>query len=414
MVEKSIQDHGIAPKILFNKDFILLWMGQIVSGTGNSIQYVALMWWISERFSSAQSGVVMGWMFALNMVALAGLSPFAGTLSDRTSRKVIVVLSDTFRGFSVLWIAYLVYMNQLTVLWIYITSIIMGSGSAFFRPSLQATIPNIVPEKQLTRANGLYQTGVEISQVAGFALGGLLTGFLGLSFVLAFNGASFIVSAFTEIFINFRQSKRGEISEKNISFFGDLGEGLGSIYSEKLILWTILIASLVTFAFSPIDILFAKQVRYIYKLGASELGYVVSSFVVGMTIGTFLLSILPELKKKHNMIIFNILSAGMLFSMMGFISNFIIFLIVVLLSGINIALVSVLLTVVLQKIVPDKKRGRVFSVLETFTSLTQIFSLMIIGEISNFLANSALFLLLGTMMIIALIFAFLAPRFKTV
>ncbi len=397
---------------LFNKNYVLLWFGQMVSATGNSIQYIALMWWIMEKFPSNQSGIVIGWMFASNMIPVAAIGPFAGVLVDRISRKAIVVLSDALRGVLILWMAYLAYTNQLTTFWIYFISALMGIGAAFFRPSLQATIPNIVPDKHLTRANSLFQTGMQFAQIIGPALGGVLVGFLGTFFVFALNGVSFLISALTEVFIDFKQRYRE--NEKSKSFLRDFKEGLKFTYAKKMIFWTMIIASLLSFAFAPVDILIAKQVKVIYHLGALELGYVVSAFALGMIIGAGLLSILPELKKKHNVIILNMLAAGVLFSIMGFASNFVIFLVLSLIIGVNVSISNVLFMVVLQRIIPDEKRGRVFSVLTTAGTVLQPVSLALIGWVSAILTNSIIFLALGIMVTFGSLFMYLVPGIREI
>ncbi len=412
MSNDSLSKNSALPTKLLNKDYVLLWLGQMVSATGNSVQYIALMWWIMEKFPANQSGIVMGWMFASNMIPVAVIGPFAGVLVDRISRKAIVVLSDAFRGGLILWMAYLAYTNQLTVWWIYTIAALMGIGAAFFRPSLQATIPNIVPDKHLTKANSLFQTGMQFTQIIGPAIGGILVGFFGAFFVFAVNGMSFLVSSLTELFINFRQSFRK--SEKIKSFFGDFKEGLKFTYTKKMIFWTMIIASLLNFAFAPIDILIAKQVKTIYGLGALELGYVVSAFAVGMIVGAGLLSILPELKKKHNMIILNMFTAGVFFSLMGLAPSLITFLTLALLIGISISISNVLFMVVLQRIVPDEKRGRVFSVLTTSGTILQPVSLALIGGISAVLTNNVIFLTLGIIVALGSLLMYLVPGMKEI
>ncbi len=56
------------PMRLFNKDFTLLLSGRIVSSVGNAIYYIAIMWWIVQKFSPSQSGVIMGAMFVFDIL----------------------------------------------------------------------------------------------------------------------------------------------------------------------------------------------------------------------------------------------------------------------------------------------------------------------------------------------------------
>lgn len=397
---------------LFNKDFVLLWMGQIVSSVGNSIQYIAVMWWIMGRFPNKESGIVMGLMFTFSVIPMAVIGPFAGVLNDRMSRKYIVILSDFFRGVLILWMAYLAYTHMLTALLIYIISALLGIGGAFFNPAIQSTIPNIVPDKNLTRANSLYQTGMQFTQIIGPAIGGLLVGFFGPFFVFMLNGLSFMVSAGTEIFINFRQNMANRQSEN--SFFADFKEGFKFLYNQKLLFWSMIIISILNFAFSPLDILIAKQIKEIYHLGALELGYTVSAFAIGMVIGSILLSIIPEIKVKHNFIIVGSIMAGVLCMLFGFAPNLIIFLVIAFLIGFALAFVNVLFQVIIQRMVPDEKRGRVFSVMLTFETMFQPISLSVIGVLSVTLSNTVIFTMLGMVVAIFSSLFYLVPGVKEV
>lgn len=401
----------ITEKGLFNKDFILLWSGQVVSSIGNSIQYIAVMWWVMNHFSSSQSGVVMGLMFTFSVIPMAVIGPFAGVLNDRVSRKSIVILSDFLRGLLILWMAYLAYTNTLTAILIYLISALMGIGSAFFNPAIQSTIPNIVPDKNLTRANSLYQTGMQFTQIIGPAIGGLLVGFFGPFFVFMLNGFSFIISAGTEIFINFKQS----ISRnKDSSFFSDFKDGFKFLYDQKLIFWSMIIVSVLNFAFSPIDILIAKQIKEVYHLGALELGYTFSAFAIGMMIGSVVLSIIPEINVKHNFIILGAVSTGILYAMFGVAPNLIAFLIVALLIGFALAFVNVLFQVIIQRLVPDEKRGRVFSVMLTFETIFQPISLSVVGFLSASFSNFLIFTVLGSVVTICSFLFYLVPGVKEV
>uniref|UniRef100_A0A7V3RDZ1 MFS transporter n=1 Tax=Mesoaciditoga lauensis TaxID=1495039 RepID=A0A7V3RDZ1_9BACT len=397
---------------LFNKDFVLLWAGQIVSSMGNSIQYIAVMWWIMNHFSNKESGIVMGLMFTFSVIPMAIIGPFAGVLNDRMSRKSIVILSDFLRGLLILWMAYLAYTNTLTALLIYLISALMGIGGAFFNPAIQSTIPNMVPDKHLTRANSLYQTGMQFTQIIGPAIGGLLVGFFGPFFVFMLNGFSFIVSAGTEIFINFRQNIAN--GENRNSFFTDFKEGFKFLYNQKLLFWAMIIVSVLNFAFSPLDILIAKQIKEIYHLGALELGYTVSAFAIGMMVGSVFLSLIPEIKVKHNFIIIGAIISGTLFAIFGFAPNLMTFLVIAFLIGLALAFVNVLFQVIIQRLVPDEKRGRVFSVMLTFETMLQPISLSVIGIMSSILSNAIIFMTLGTIIVIFSSLFYLVPGVKEV
>ncbi len=380
---------------------------------GNAIYYIAIMWWIVQKFSPSQSGVIMGAMFVFDILPTIIIGPFSGVLADRMSRKTLVVLSDATRGVLMLWLAYLAYTNSLTFLWIYTIAFLMGTGSAFFSPALQATLPNIVPDSHLTKANSLYSLEIQITQMAGPALGGFLIGFLGIPFVFALNGVSFIISAFTEIFINFRQKLKEKKAQKPTKFFSDLKEGLKFLYSQKTLFWFVIIFSLMNFAGAPVDIVLTKQVKNVYHLGAMEFGYIGSLFAAGMIVGGFVLSVLPELKKKHNAIVFSSIVSGLLLSILGMIP-YLSLLIIAFVIGICMSITNVLGSVVEQRIIPNEKRGRVFGVLSTLTTALMPISYALIGSVSSVLSNTVIFFSLGSMIVILAFLLYAVPKIKEI
>ncbi|WP_170215564.1 MFS transporter [Mesoaciditoga lauensis] len=280
-------------------------------------------------------------------------------------------------------------------------------------PSSNSSLPNIVPNDHLTKANSLYSIGIQITQMAGPALGGFLIGFLGIPFVFALNGASFIISAFTEIFINFRQKLKEKRAQKPTKFFSDLKEGLKFLYSQKTLFWFVIIFSLMNFAGAPVDIVLTKQIKNVYHLDAMEFGYIGSLFAAGMIIGGFALSLLPELKKKHNAIAFSSIVSGLLLSILGMVS-YLSLLIIAFVIGICMSITNVLGPVVEQRIIPNEKRGRVFGVLSTLTTALMPISYALIGSVSSVLSNTVIFLSLGSMIVVLAFLLYAVPKIKEI
>lgn len=82
---------------MWNRDFLLLWQGLLVSQIGTQLFSLSLLYWILETTGSAS---IMG--LVLMSAALPGalLGAFAGTLADNVSRKTLIVWADVVRGLS--------------------------------------------------------------------------------------------------------------------------------------------------------------------------------------------------------------------------------------------------------------------------------------------------------------------------
>jgi len=130
---------------LFNRNFILIWQGQMVSQMGSQMFSLTLLYWILETTGSA---TIMG--LVLMSAALPGaiLGPLGGTLADNLSRKQLIIIADLLRG--------LVGIGFVLVLWygnprsflplLFASQVLFGICNAIFTPALKASVPDIVPK----------------------------------------------------------------------------------------------------------------------------------------------------------------------------------------------------------------------------------------------------------------------------
>ena len=158
---------------LWNKNFFLLWQGQLVSQIGTQGYLIAMMFWIKHATGSA---ALVGTITMLSTLPMVIFGPIAGTFADRNSRKWIIVLSDAFRGIAVLALAGVILFapdeTELIIISMFAASFAVSSISAFFNPAINASIPDIVPEKNVEAANSLTQSIVRISMFVGCGLAG--------------------------------------------------------------------------------------------------------------------------------------------------------------------------------------------------------------------------------------------------
>lgn len=137
---------------LFNRNFVLLWLGQAVSQLANGAGYIAVIWWIQVETGSA---LALGTLAASQMMVAVLLGPFAGALADRWNRKSIIVVTDATRGGIYSFLAYLVWHESLSLPVLYLLMIMNAICREFFDPAIGAALPALVPDSELARANSL-------------------------------------------------------------------------------------------------------------------------------------------------------------------------------------------------------------------------------------------------------------------
>ena len=173
-----------------NRNFRLLWFGQIVSQLGDWFNIVALYALLFELTGSATAVAVM---MVVQLLPVALVGPVSGVVVDRFDRRRIMITADLVRGTAVLGL--LLVRSPDSVWFAYVVTGVMVACSGFFEPARSATVPSIVPREQLVAANAI-STGTWSAMLAiGASLGGGVTVLLGRDAAFVLNSLSFFGSA---------------------------------------------------------------------------------------------------------------------------------------------------------------------------------------------------------------------------
>lgn len=170
--------------------------GQVLSIFGDRLALVALIELVSQetqRFKTTYS------IFELSKLTLAMtlpsfvLAPLIGTYVDRVSRKKTLVVSDLFRGVIIILIP---SIHGLVPLWgLYLVVALVSLINLFFLPARCAIVPQLVEPSRIATANSVLTIGATFATIAGFAIGGVVTSFMGWQVALIVDGITFLVSA---------------------------------------------------------------------------------------------------------------------------------------------------------------------------------------------------------------------------
>ena len=139
-------------KTNWKKDITLFLAGQTLSLFGSSLVQYAILWYITLN---TKSGLMMTISIICGFLPTFILSPFAGVWADRYNRKRLIILADSFIAVSTLVLAILFLLGYDSIGLLFVVSAMRGIGSGIQTPAIGAFIPQIVPEDQLTRVNGI-------------------------------------------------------------------------------------------------------------------------------------------------------------------------------------------------------------------------------------------------------------------
>jgi MFS family permease len=182
---------GGAVALLGRRDFRRLYFAVCASELGDSLHYIALMWF----------ALVAGGPLGVVAVRLADSVPallfgfHGGVAADRFDRRRLLVASDLVRAVVLVPMAVAGLAGSLPLWVLVVAAFLLATATSYFAPAYGALLPALVGRENAQRANGLVRASVDALSIGGWAAAAGLLSFLPLSVFFAVNAVSFVVSA---------------------------------------------------------------------------------------------------------------------------------------------------------------------------------------------------------------------------
>lgn len=214
---------------MWNRNFIMVVLGQIISLFGNAILRFALpLYLLNETGSAGLFGIVSACAF----IPMIVLSPIGGILADRVNKRNIMVVLDFTTAFLVLSVILLLGKINLVVLLLCALFFLYGINGAY-QPTVQTSIPVLLEGEHIMQGNAVINLVNSFAGLIGPVVGGALFGFYGIMPILYVSAACFILSAVMEIFIQIPYQKKAANGNIFAIGFGDLKESFHYMYKEQ-------------------------------------------------------------------------------------------------------------------------------------------------------------------------------------
>ncbi len=390
---------------LRSRDLRLLAAGLAVSQLGDSFLLVAMLIIARSLTTNPLAISLLAASIGLPTV-LFGL--FAGVLIDRFDRRKVMILSDIIRGVAVLFLLLVRDARDLPIMMI--VGFIMGTAGVLFLPARNALLPRIVPAEGLVAANMLIEATQIAALVVGPALGGLFVTVLGPQAAIAFDSASFFVSA-TCIFLLSTRHVRMQTEKLTARQLRDeMMEGLRYIRRNDL-LWRLMLAGAASMlGLGAVIILGTVQIQDVYNIQASGIGALLSVLGLGMVVGGAAVAtpwahIYPAPFVGVSMVLL-----GSSLALFPFLGDFRLALVAIFITGASLISLRSVVSALMQMNVPDDRRGRVESANNVVMAASYNASLIATGALGIAIAPSFLFPLAGAFVLAAGVLAFQSIR----
>ena len=173
-----------------NLDFRRIWLAQLVSEIGDWFYSLAIY---DLLLGLTHSGKAVSYAIIIQTLPWFFMTPLAGHLVDRFSRRRLMILADAVRGFVVLG---LLLVHTRSDIWlVYVLLALEVIFSSVFEPARNAIVPNLASQEEILPANALSSATWSFALFSGAALGGAVTALLGRQVTFVVNSVSFFASA---------------------------------------------------------------------------------------------------------------------------------------------------------------------------------------------------------------------------
>jgi len=274
-----------------NRDFVKLWAAQGVSAFGARITREGLP--IAAVLTLGAAPAQIGLLAALSRgpALLVGLA--AGGFVDRTRRRGVLIAMDLLRAAMLVTIPVAAWLHLLSMPQLYIAAAVVGAASVLFEIADHAYLPGLVAREAITAANASLGATESVAEVAGPALAGALFQWFAGPMAVAFNAATYLISAAFLGAITKREPEPAAHLKPN--WRRDVGDGVRAVMAEPRVAPLLFLTgsnALFGSFFSALYILFALRVL---GLTTTMLGLTVSAGGVGALGGAVLA---PRLAKR--------------------------------------------------------------------------------------------------------------------
>jgi len=367
-----------------NRNYRLLWFGQIVSQLGDWFNSVAVYALLLELTGTATSVALM---IIVQFLPMAVIGPVAGVVVDRVDRRRLMILMDVVRGVLVLL---LLVVHRADQLWL--VYLVMGaavSATAFFEPARTAVIPNITSRAELLTANALSSATWSAMLAIGAGAGGLVTAVFGRNTAFIVNAVSFFASAVIisrTAFLAAPPAVKRPAGLGSLTGFTDLVDGVRYVLADRHVAALMLVKAGWGMA-GGVLLLMAVMGERVFPVGGSAaagIGVLYAARGLGAGIGPILarawLGQQPDQMRRA--IVPSYLLVMCFYLMLGWSTTLAVASLAVVGAHAAGSVLWVFSTVLLQMSVPDRFRGRVFS--------AELGLLMIVSAASSFICGRAL------------------------
>ena len=361
---------------------LLFLVSQCITLFGSMIVQMSIIWYVTLKTSSG------GWVAAFTICSYLPqflISFFAGVWADRYNRKKLLILADgviTIATLIIFLVMPMISSDFVLLSTLLIISMIRSIGAGIQTPTVNAVIPQLVPEEYLMKYNGMNATMQSVVQFVAPAVAGTVLS------IATFRSTLFIdiVTAIIGIgLLSCVLLPKQEVPNENISVFSEIKAGIHYSFSDKMIGKILIVYGLFILLSVPAGFMSALLVSRVYGDVYWYLTAVELVGFAGMALGGVLMGVWSGFKSRVKTFAFGLLILSIMTIGMGVSPYFILYLVMMFVYSIALTIIQTATTTIIQEKVERSMIGRVFGLLGAMYSGFLPVGMAIFGPLADML-----------------------------
>lgn len=386
--------------LLGRREFRNFFLADIISGFGVGLTTVGANWYMLQ---ATHSNKLVGLYLTVNVLAGFLMSPLAGSLTDKFSRKQVILWTFLGRALPMSLIALVIGYAGFNLWAMYGLAILTGAGWITYMAASRSYVQAVLPEELLGTANSFIEVSLQVGMFAAGAISGIILNYTGFLIILVINIIMFVAAVLLVAAIKADSPVNKGVNEESAGF----SNGLAYIWKHKSILSIGIISILpliVTQLFNVSSpdyvstVLRANSVVY----GFADMGYGVGGLAAGLITGY----LINHFKNKNIIVFFFTLATIGLLTLywthvipLTYVCTFSL--------GLSNSALRVVINTVLMHRVDKKFMGRATSIWNGTAQLIEVFASTLMGVANDKFGANIGFLWMAVIMLIGAVWSFI-------
>ena len=387
-------------------------VSKLVSTFGAQVYSFAISFYILQLTGSASS-------FALNLICSilprALVAPFAGYAADRYSRKMIVILSQIATTIAIGGLLIVSLTAGLSLVAIYSTTVILSLTSLFSGVTFSSSITGLVDESRIQKAMSLNQMSISFAAIGSPAVGGLLYGAVPMHVFLIMYMVASVIAVILESTMDFNLfAKRKEVveGEPKEPMLESMKAGFHYLMQQSILKIMIVISLFINFLFGAFEVGYSFILIEKLKIDSQHFGFTQGAFAIGMLLLSIYFSTRKELKfpflvSKWGIVVMGVMIGAVALPLLVNMSYTIIvlyYIVLMFLFGASMIVTNTPIQVMMQKMIEDDYKGRVFSIVETCAMALMPLGMVLFGFLYDIFPAEGILIVSSILLILVILF----------